>query len=68
MNTTGTVKFFNETKWFWFIKDDQTGNDVFVHITALNASGIDTLKEDDKVSFEIAKSPKWDNAVNIKML
>lgn len=45
---TGTVKFFNEEKGFGFITDDQTGKDIFVHASGINA---ETLNEGDKVSF-----------------
>ncbi len=44
----GTVKFFNESKGFGFITDDETGKDIFVHITALNG---ETLNEGDKVEY-----------------
>ena len=50
--TTGTVKFFNETKGFGFIQPDGGGTDVFVHITALERSGLGPLNEGDKVNFE----------------
>ena len=45
----GTVKFFNESKGFGFITNDETGKDIFVHITALNG---ESLNEGDKVSYE----------------
>ena len=45
---TGTVKFFNEEKGFGFITDDETGKDIFVHASGINA---ETLNEGDKVSF-----------------
>jgi cold shock protein len=47
----GTVKFFNAAKGFGFIEPDEGGKDVFVHATALEASGIRALKEGDRVSF-----------------
>ena len=50
---TGTVKFFNSTKGFGFIQPE-SGEDVFVHISALQRSGIDGLQEGDKVSFDTA--------------
>ena len=50
--TTGTVKFFNETKGFGFIQPEGGGADVFVHITALERSGLGPLNEGDKVNFE----------------
>ena len=50
---TGTVKWFNPTKGYGFIQPDEGGADAFVHITALEASGIDTLNEGAKVEFEL---------------
>lgn len=67
---TGLVKFFNTEKGFGFIKPDQGGNDIFVHISALQAAGIHALQDNQKVSFETeadrrGKGPK---AVNICVL
>lgn len=50
---TGTVKFFNTQKGFGFIQPEDGGNDVFVHITALERAGIRGLNEGDKVSYEV---------------
>ncbi len=50
----GTVKFFNTTKGFGFVQPDAGGEDVFVHITALQSSGIQGLNEGDKVMFNTA--------------
>ena len=52
--TTGTVKFFNTTKGFGFIAPEGGGDDVFVHITALQRSGLQTLNEGDKVQYNTA--------------
>ena len=52
--TTGTVKFFNTTKGFGFIAPEGGGDDVFVHISALQRSGLDTINEGDKVQFNTA--------------
>jgi CspA family cold shock protein len=67
---TGTVKFFNLQKGFGFIEVDGGGPDVFVHITALEASGLDGLHEGQKVSFDSQMDPKRGkaNAVNIKTM
>jgi CspA family cold shock protein len=51
---TGTVKFFNTTKGFGFIAPDGGGDDVFIHITALQRAGLQGLNEGDKVEFNTA--------------
>jgi CspA family cold shock protein len=51
MRITGTVKFFNTAKGFGFIQPDNGGNDVFVHVTALERAGIRSLNEGDRISF-----------------
>ena len=51
---TGKVKWFNKTKGFGFSAPDEGGKDVFVHISALERSGIDNLADDQKVSFEMS--------------
>jgi CspA family cold shock protein len=55
MSTIGTVKFFNATKGFGFIAPDDGSKDVFVHISAVERAGLGTLKENQKVSFELEK-------------
>ena len=55
MSTTGTVKFFNSTKGFGFIQPDDGSKDVFVHISAVQAAGLGTLSENQKISFELEK-------------
>jgi CspA family cold shock protein len=66
--TDGTVKFFNETKGYGFISPDDGGKDVFVHITAVEASGLRTLDRDQKVSFDVEPDQRGPKAVNIKPL
>ncbi|MEA3058272.1 MAG: cold shock protein [Sphingomonadales bacterium] len=55
---TGTVKWFNATKGFGFIQPDNGGNDVFVHISAVERAGLSDLKEGQKVSYEEKMDPK----------
>ena len=50
---TGTVKWFNRLKRYGFITPDDGGNDVFVHISAVNAAGLDSLEPDQKVNYEL---------------
>lgn len=67
--STGTVKFFNSQKGFGFITPDDGGNDVFVHITAVQSAGLQGLEDGQRVSFETepdqrGKGPK---AVNLQL-
>ncbi|HEX7074486.1 MAG TPA: cold-shock protein [Hyphomicrobiaceae bacterium] len=68
MRQTGTVKFFNQTKGFGFITPDQGGKDVFVHVTAVERSGIGSLDEGMRVSFETEpdKRGKGPKAINLQ--
>jgi len=59
----GTVKFFNESKGFGFIVDDETKTEYFVHVTGL----IDEINEGDSVEFELQEGRKGLNAVNVKV-
>jgi len=52
---TGTVKWFNPTKGFGFIVPDSGGNDVFVHISAVEKAGMRTLNEGQKISYELTQ-------------
>ena len=62
---TGKVKWFNETKGFGFIAQDQ-GPDVFVHFRAINSQGFKTLAEGQRVTFDVTTGPKGKQASNIK--
>ncbi|MGQ0741412.1 MAG: cold-shock protein [Alphaproteobacteria bacterium] len=64
--TIGTVKFFNATKGFGFIAPEGGGKDVFVHATAVEAAGLRTLSEGQKVSFDIQPDARGAKAVNLK--
>ena len=56
--TTGTVKWFNATKGFGFIQPDSGGQDVFVHISAVERAGMQTLNEGQKIQFELVRDSK----------
>ena len=58
----GTVKFFNETKGFGFIVDDETSKEYFVHVTGL----VDKVKENDQVEFELEEGRRGLNAINVR--
>jgi CspA family cold shock protein len=65
--TTGTVKFFNENKGYGFIAPDGGGNDAFVHISAVERSGMRTLRQDQRVSYELQEDRRGKMAaVNLK--
>jgi CspA family cold shock protein len=66
--STGTVKWFNDAKGFGFITPDDGGKDLFAHHTAIQMSGFKSLKEGQKVSFEVQNGPKGPNAANIKAI
>ena len=65
--TTGTVKFFNENKGYGFIQPDDGGQDAFVHISAVERAGFRSLKENQRVSYEVqADNRGKSSAVNLK--
>ena len=66
--TNGTVKWFNATKGFGFIQPDDGGNDVFVHISAVERAGLSTLNEAQKVSYELVTERGKTSAGHLKMV
>ena len=64
---TGTVKWFNATKGFGFIEPDDGGADVFVHISALERSGLSSLTEGQKVSFTAQTEAKGQKATDVRL-
>ena len=68
---TGTVKWFNAQKGYGFISNEEGGEDVFVHFSAIQADGYKTLEEGQKVSFETEQDPKDTRklrAINVQAL
>jgi cold shock protein len=59
----GTVKFFNDSKGFGFIKDTASGNEYFVHVSGL----VDEIRENDEVSFDLQDGRKGLNACNVRL-
>ena len=62
---TGIIKFFNEAKGYGFVTDDETKEDLFVHVTGLNGA---TVQQNDRVEFETQEGRKGINAVNIRKI
>ena len=65
---SGTVKWFNEAKGFGFISPDDGGEDLFAHFSAIQGQGFKTLREAQKVSFDVTTGPKGKQAANIRSL
>ena len=64
---TGTVKFFNENKGYGFIAPDGGGNDAFVHMTAVESAGMRSLRENQRISYELEQDKRGKmSAVNLK--
>jgi CspA family cold shock protein len=63
---TGTVKWFNDAKGFGFVTPEDGGKDLFAHFSAIQESGFKTLKEGQRVSFDVVSGPKGLQAANIR--
>ncbi len=63
---TGTVKWFNDAKGFGFITPDEGGEDLFAHFSPVQANGFKSLKEGQKVTFDVVQGPKGKQASNIR--
>ena len=63
---TGEVKFFNEIKGFGFIRPDNGGEDIFVHVTALD--GLQSLADQQRVTFEVEDGRRGPQAINVKVI
>jgi len=64
--STGTVKWFNDAKGFGFITPDEGGKDLFVHFSAIQGGGFKSLKENDKVQYDVGQGDKGPNATNVR--
>ena len=64
---TGTVKWFNDAKGYGFIQPDDGGKDVFVHITAVQAAGLNGLDEGQRVTYEVVRERGKEAAANLKL-
>lgn len=64
--SNGTVKWFNDAKGFGFITPEDGGKDLFAHFSAIQGNGFKSLRENQKVSYDVTTGPKGDQATNIR--
>jgi len=64
----GTVKWFNSEKGFGFIQQDEGGKDMFVHVSALRAAGLQTLNDGQRVSFDVEDNRGREAAINLQLI
>lgn len=64
---SGTIKWFNDAKGYGFIEQDGGGNDVFVHFSAIQADGFRTLREGQRVTFDVERDAKGLRAANVRI-
>ena len=67
MAQTGVVKFFNTERGYGFVKPDDGGRDVFVHITAVEQAGLKSLNEGQRITFDVEADKRGPKAVNLKL-
>jgi CspA family cold shock protein len=65
---TGTVKWFNDAKGFGFVTPEGGGKDLFAHFSAIQGQGFKTLREGQRVQFDVTAGPKGEQAANNRML
>jgi len=68
MKSTGTIKWVNTEKGYGFIRPDQGSKDVFIHMSALKAAGLNGLNDNQKVEYEITKEKGKESATNISLI
>ena len=66
--SNGTVKWFNDAKGFGFITPEDGSKDLFVHFSSIQGNGFKSLKENDKVTYEVGQGPKGPSANNVKVV